>query len=65
MNSTSKADLLHIISTGVNLPSETPPLTQGRTCVLIDGQALIQSLGKPPGCQTFDDYATVFCSAVK
>jgi len=31
-----------------------------KVCVLIDGQALIQSLGKPYGCQTFGDLAGVF-----
>ena len=31
-----------------------------KTCVLIDGHALIQTLGKPHGCQTFGDYAEIF-----
>ena len=32
--------------------------------VLIDGHGLIQALGKPPGCQTFGDYANVFMNNV-
>ena len=35
-----------------------------KTCVLIDGHALIQALGKPDGCQTFGDYAEVFMQTV-
>ena len=35
-----------------------------KTCVLIDGRALIQTLGKPPGCQTFDNYVDAFMRRV-
>ena len=41
---------------GVSIPPEVPEADM-KTCVLIDGHALIQTLGKPPGCQTFGDYA--------
>ena len=35
-----------------------------KTCVVIDGYALTQALGKPPNCKTFQDYAIVFFKAV-
>ena len=43
---------------GVSIPPEVPEADM-KTCVLIDVHALIliQTLGKPPGCQTFGDYA--------
>ena len=31
---------------------------------MIDGNGLIQALGKPHGCQTFGDYADVFLNNV-
>ena len=66
MNSTSKSDLFSILSKdlGVRTPSETPPLVEGRTCVVIDGHALIQSMGNPCNCQTFGDYTGVFFKGV-
>jgi len=55
MNTTSKADLMARRHT----PSDIPD-AHLKICVLIDGHALIQSFGKPHGCQTFDDLAGVF-----
>lgn len=63
MNSTQKSDLLNILSDGLIIPAELPR-TDLRTCVLVDGHALIQAIGKPPGCQTFGEYATVFMQSV-
>ena len=36
-----------------------------KTCVLIDGHALIKALGKPNGCQTFGEYADAFFNVVR
>ena len=36
-----------------------------KTCVLIDGHALIKALGKPNGCQTFGEHADAFFNVVK
>ena len=33
-------------------------------CVLIEGHALIQNLGKPAGCRTFSDYADIFSKSI-
>ena len=63
MNSTPKADLINILMSGLQTPTEVPKKDM-KTCVLIDGHALIQALGKPQGCQTFGDYAAVFISTV-
>ena len=35
-----------------------------KTCILIDGHAVIQALGKPHNCKTFQDYRSVFFNAV-
>ena len=61
MNSTPKANLISILMSGVSIPPEVPEADM-KTCVLIDVHALIliQTLGKPPGCQTFGDYADAF-----
>ena len=68
MNSTSKSALLQILSKdiGIDVPYEICNVENGSTstCVLIDGHALIQKLGKPSNCRTFGDYAEVFSQAV-
>lgn len=63
MNSTTKADLINILMARLTTPTDIPNANM-KTCVLIDGHALIQALGKPPGCQTFGDYAGVFMNSV-
>lgn len=65
MNPSSKADLLPLLTTDLKVEiTQELPKTDNPTCVLIDGHALIQSLGKPHGCQSFGDYADVFYKAV-
>ena len=55
--------MIAVLTDGVDIPSEVPD-ADTKTCVLIDGHALIQSPGKPNGCQTFGDYADVFVQNV-
>ena len=67
MNSTSKSEMLKILTQDyeISTPSEIPHNLQLiPTCVLIDGHALIQKIGKPSECSTFGDYANVFIKAV-
>ena len=59
MNTISKTDLISILMAGLHTPSDVPDADM-RTCVLIDGHALIQPIGKPHGCHTFGDLAGVF-----
>ena len=40
------------------------PGSYKRTCLLIGGNALIQSLGKPQNCKTFKEYARLFFKSV-
>ena len=65
MNTISKADLLFLLTTamGIETPSDIPE-SDMRTCVLIDGHAKIQALGKPHGCSSFGDYADTFVASV-
>lgn len=63
MQACNKADLLNILTTeiGVSTSSLLPePDPDIKTCVIIDGHALIQALGKPSNCRTFDDYSKEF-----
>ncbi|MEW8546812.1 MAG: hypothetical protein AB2693_25135, partial [Candidatus Thiodiazotropha sp.] len=65
MNQTSKSDMLSLLTTALEI--ETPsdiPKSELQTCVLIDGHATIQALGKPHGCNTFGDYADAFLTSV-
>ena len=47
---------------GRNLPGVTPVV--GRSTSVVDGQALVMSLGRPSECNTFDDLADKFVKAV-
>ena len=61
MNSTAKAELAKIITKNEKiLPNVTELHTRQRTCVLVDGHAYIQTLGKSKSCKTFEEYARVF-----
>ena len=64
MHSTSKTELIDILKGQINIPSELPEADM-KTCVLIDGHALIKALGKPNGCQTFGEYADAFFNVVR
>lgn len=48
---TSSNEIIHSVSA---------PNLQQKTCALIDGHALIQTLGKPQNCRTFEEYAKIF-----
>ena len=63
MNSTQKSELINVLADGIPIPSAIPEANM-KTCVMIDGNGLIQALGKPHGCQTFGDYADVFLNNV-
>ena len=52
MNPTSKSELIGILTDGFDISLDLPE-SEIPTGVLMDGHALIQKLGKPPGCQTF------------
>ena len=64
INSNSKSALPGILSTGIEIATAVSSLyvlsAKVGTCVLIDGHALIQNLGKPAGCRTFSDYADIW-----
>ena len=46
------------VQTPANVTVEKP------SCLVIDGQALMTALGKPPDIKTFGDYANKFANAV-
>ena len=59
INSNSK-----VLSTGKEIATAVPsPYVSNAmvvACVLIDGHALIQNLGKPAGCRTFSNWTDIF-----
>ena len=59
---TDKAVLSHLLSDKY-VVKELPPANDN-TCVIIDGMALVQSIGKPTTANTFDELADVYCRAV-
>ena len=65
MNSTSKSDMTDILTGDIEVQYNIPAQKGlNKTCVVIYGHALIQALGKPHNCKTFQDYAIVFFNAV-
>lgn len=65
MNTTSKSELLSLLTTDMDI-EKASALQDGNitTCVLIDGHAMIQAMGKPQGCHTFGDYIAVAVKSV-
>ena len=59
INTSEKVDLISIFMAGLHTLSDVPDADM-KTCMLIDGHALIQLTGKLHGCQTFGDQAGVF-----
>ena len=68
MNTNAKSHLLDILSKGQDIHGDPPwdsnTESTAASCVLVDGSALIHSLGKPTGCSTFADYGSVFSKAI-
>ena len=62
LRSTEKAALFHLLADShvqVQLPE-----TDQATCVIVDGMAAVQALGKPSNASTFGDLADCFCDRV-
>eukprot|EP00112_Aurelia_sp_Birch-Aquarium-sp1_P026470 Seg940.1 transcript_id=Seg940.1/GoldUCD/mRNA.D3Y31 product="hypothetical protein" protein_id=Seg940.1/GoldUCD/D3Y31 len=59
----NKSVLIEKLTEGINCP-ESIDLNGKTACLVIDGQALVVSLGKPNGCSSFGDLADTFVQAV-
>ena len=65
LNMATKSDLINILMGRDTILHKIPaPKPEQKTCVLIDGHALIQALGKPSNCRTFNEYARAFFRCV-
>ena len=62
LRSADKAALGKIPEEDVSV--ETLPTTELKTCTIIDGQALVQAIGKPTGSKTFGDLSDAFSNVV-
>ena len=60
----SKAVLLQGITSGISCPSSLSNIVMQNASLIIDGQALVVAIGKPPGLVTFGDFANTFVEAV-
>ena len=57
---TQKSNILHVLTKDNDIVTpQVVPTTTDATCAIIDGHALIQSLGNPKDCQKFGQYSTV------
>ena len=60
--STEKAALFHLLAD--SYAQAKLPETDQATCVIVDGMAAVQALGKPSNASTFGDLAECFCDQV-
>lgn len=62
LHSTNKSMMVNILTTHVQTPIDiTLPKN---SCLLVDGQALVMAIGKPPDLTTFGEYACMFSNTV-
>ena len=59
LHSTNKADLVELLTESIVI-KDTLPSSEMNTCLLIDGSAFIQAIGKPENAKTFGDLADTF-----
>ena len=65
MHSAAKSELATLVTKEIGIEPKTKlSNSEERTCVLIDGHALIQAIGKTDGCSNFGEYASVFFQLV-
>ena len=63
LHSTNKSVLANILKKHIQTPADVP--LQESSCLLIDGQALVMALGKPPDTTTFGNFANKFADSVE
>ena len=62
LHSANKSLLADVLTQGVTIPTTVSLV--GPSCLLIDGQALVMALAKPPNTKTLGDYARTFANTV-
>ena len=62
LHATNKSVLANILTQQVETSANVA--IDEASCLLIDGQALVMALGKPPGIKTFGDIANIFTETV-
>lgn len=63
LHSTEKAQLVYLETTNIHIPSKLPP-NEVKSCLLMDGAALIQVMGKPDKAKTSGDLADIFSTVI-
>lgn len=64
LRSGNKALLAEALIDEIICPETISILDKGKSCLLIDGQALVQAIGKPAEATTFGDLADVYVKSV-
>ncbi|KAG1649565.1 Mpv17-like protein 2 [Nymphon striatum] len=64
LHTSEKAQLQKLLVGEVDI-FKSLPKSEAKTCLLIDGAALIQAIGKPAKAQTFEDLSVEFCNSVQ
>lgn len=64
LHSTNKSALAEILTKTIEVETELPK-SDSSSCLLIDGHAMIQALGKPEGARTFGDLANIFFKNIR
>lgn len=62
LRSGTKSLLVDAMTAGTTCPANITP--EGTACLIIDGHALIQAIGRPAGTKTFGDLADIFVRSV-
>ncbi|KAG1693201.1 hypothetical protein GQR58_007155 [Nymphon striatum] len=63
LHTSEKAQLQKLLVGEVDI-FKSLPKSEAKTCLLIDGAAIIQAIGKPAKAQTFEDLSVEFCNSV-
>ena len=63
LKTTTKADLADILAQSIEVKEQIPS-SSSPTCILVDGPALIQAVGKPEYAKTFQDLAYAFVNNI-
>ncbi|KAK4882604.1 hypothetical protein RN001_005923 [Aquatica leii] len=60
----NKSALGGIIENFTTVESTLPPIKDAKVCLIFDGMAMVQRIGKPPKCNTFGELAAIFVNKI-
>ncbi|KAK4881851.1 hypothetical protein RN001_005170 [Aquatica leii] len=60
----NKSALGGIIENFTTVESSLPPIKDAKVCLIFDGMAMVQRIGKPPKCNTYGELAAIFVNKI-